>query len=98
MPPKILGRSPSGLQETPLENGHTIWLFAGNDRGGKTASVQLSLIASIKLLSVDPYRYLREVLTRLPQAGPEPDEAFVWCLLPDTWLAAHPEVRLIERN
>ena len=78
--------------------GRKNWLFAGNDRGGKTAAVLLSLIASCKLLSVDPYRYLRDVLTRLPQAGPAPDEAFVRSLLPDAWLAAHPEGRLIERN
>ena len=78
--------------------GRKNWLFAGNDRGGKTAAVLLSLIATCKLLSVDPYQYLRDVLTRLPQAGPEPDEAFVRSLLPDAWLAAHPEGRLIERN
>jgi len=78
--------------------GRKNWLFAGNDRGGSTAAVLMSLIASCKLLSVDPYRYLRDLLTRLPQLGPKVDDDTVRKLLPDAWLVDHPDGHLIVRD
>ena len=41
---------------------------------------------------------LHDVLARLPLAGPEPDDELVLSLIPDRWMAAHPEGRLIDRN
>src|ERR1700742_3840173 len=42
------------------------WLFAGSLRAGKRAAVVMSLIQSAKLNGRDPYRYLKDVLERLP--------------------------------
>ena len=69
-------------------------MFAGSDRGGQTTAVLMSLIASCKLLKVDPYRYLRDLFTRLPAAQPEGLDEF----LPDRWLAANPDAKAIERK
>ena len=74
--------------------GRKNWMFAGSDRGGRTTAVLMSLIASCKLLEVDPYRYLRDLFTRLPSAPPEDLDEF----LPDRWLASHPDAKAIERK
>jgi transposase len=42
------------------------WLFAGSLRAGQRAAVVMSLIQSAKLDGHDPYRYLKDVLERLP--------------------------------
>ncbi len=46
--------------------GRANWLFAGSLRAGKRAAVIMSLIQSAKLNGHDPYRYLADVLERLP--------------------------------
>jgi len=78
--------------------GRKFRLFAGNDRGGSTAAVLMSLISSCKLLSVDPRRYLRDLLKRLPHLGPKVDGTRVRKLLPDAWLVDHPDGHLIARD
>ena len=50
----------------PVALGRSNWLFAGSLRAGKRAAVIMSLIQSAKLNGLDPYRYLRDVLERLP--------------------------------
>jgi transposase len=45
--------------------GRKNWLFCGSDNGGHTAAVLFSLIASCDRHNVDPFAYLRDVLTRL---------------------------------
>lgn len=42
------------------------WLFAGSQRAGQRAAAVMSLIQSAKLNGHDPYRYLKDVLERLP--------------------------------
>src|SRR5258707_15840052 len=46
--------------------GRSNWLFAGSLRAGRRAAVIMSLIQSAKLNGHDPYRYLKDVLERLP--------------------------------
>jgi transposase len=65
--------------------GRKNWLFAGSDNGGKTAAVLFSFTATCKRHSVDPFSYLRDVLTRLPTHPLEQLDD----LLPDRWVAAH---------
>lgn len=66
--------------------GRKNWLFAGSDRGGRTAATLFSLIASCKLNDVEPWSWLRDVLRRIPDITtsclPE--------LLPDRWKARQP--------
>ena len=42
------------------------WLFAGSLRAGQRAATVMSLVQSAKLNGHDPYRYLKDVLERLP--------------------------------
>jgi transposase len=64
--------------------GRKNWLFAGSDEGGKTAAVLYSIVATSKSLGIEPWGYLRDILTRLPehpaQRLPE--------LFPTSWAAA----------
>lgn len=45
--------------------GRKNWLFAGSDNGGRTAAILFSLVASCQRHHVDPFAYLRDVLTRI---------------------------------
>lgn len=69
--------------------GRKNWLFVASYAGGRRAAILFSLVASCKANGVEPWAYLRDVFTRLPSLPAERlDE-----LLPDVWLAAHPEHR-----
>ena len=50
----------------PVALGRSNWLFAGSLRAGQRAANIMSLIQSAKLTGRDPYRYLKDVLERLP--------------------------------
>jgi transposase len=68
----------------PIALGRSNWLFAGSLRAGKRAAAVMSLIQSARLNGHDPYRYLRDVLERLPaQPASRIDE-----LLPHRWAPA----------
>ena len=63
--------------------GRKNWLFAGTLLAGQRAAAITSLIQSAKLNGHDPYRYLKDVLARLPtQPNSRIDE-----LLPHRWTA-----------
>jgi len=56
------------LKTLCIMNGHerNNWLFAGSLRAGQRAANVMTLIQSAKLNGHDPYRYLKDVLERLP--------------------------------
>lgn len=45
--------------------GRKNWLFAGSDNGGRTAAILFSVIATCQRHHVEPFAYLRDVLTRI---------------------------------
>jgi hypothetical protein len=47
------------------ENGHLIWLFAGSERGGRSAAIAYALIETATLNGVDPQAWLTNVLGRI---------------------------------
>ena len=46
--------------------GRGNWTFFGSDRGGKTAAVLRSFVASCKRCGVEPFAWFRDVLSRIP--------------------------------
>jgi len=68
-------------------------LFFQTERGGHTAATIYTLTLTCKRLCIDVYAYLHDVFTRLPSATPEE----LQLLLPDHWIAAHPEHRVSQR-
>jgi transposase len=73
----------------PVALGRKNWLFAGSDEGGKTAATLMSLCATCKGLGVEPFAYLRDVLTRVSTHPNSRIEE----LLPDRWKPAEPTDR-----
>jgi transposase len=66
--------------------GRKNWLFVGSDRGGETAATCLSILAGAKRHRIEPFAYVRDLLVAI--SASEVD----WnSLLPDAWIAAHPE-------
>ncbi len=68
--------------------GRRNWLFLGSDRGGRAAAVHFSLIASCLRNNVEPFKYLRDLLTRLPALLPGASRETLRSLLPDRWQPA----------
>jgi hypothetical protein len=63
--------------------GRKNWLFAGSDEGGKTAAVLYSITTTCKSLGIEPWGYLRDILTTIPEHPAErlPE------LFPTSWAA-----------
>ena len=81
--------------------GRKNYLFVGSVNGGHGAAVMYSLVSSAKAGGVEPFAWLRDVFTRLPDH--RNGEAFAQAteglavtstqlddLLPDHWLGANP--------
>jgi transposase len=47
--------------------GRKNWIFLGSDEGGRTNAVFTSLLASCRMLGVEPWSYLRDLLCVLPR-------------------------------
>lgn len=73
--------------------GRKNWLFVASHEGGRRAAILFSLVASCKANQVEPWAYLHDIFTRLPLLGHQPPSESVAALLPDRWLAAHPQHR-----
>ena len=61
-------------------------MFFGSDRGGETAAICMSILASAKRHGIEPVAYVTALLTALSS-----DDVDLRSLLPDVWIAAHPE-------
>src|SRR5262249_4561772 len=58
----------------------------GSDRGGETAAILISILASAKRHGIEPFEYVRQLLIALSSKDVD-----LRSLLPDVWIAAHPE-------
>ncbi len=63
--------------------GRNNWTFLGSDRGGKTFAILRSFVASCELLKLDPFEWLRDVLSRIPTHSIQQLDQ----LLPHAWAA-----------
>lgn len=65
----------------PTALGKKNWLFIGEAEAGDRSAIIYTVIESCRRRRIDPYRYLRDVLTRLPQMSIQqvPD------ILPGVW-------------
>lgn len=67
----------------PMVLSRRNWLFAGSEEGGQTAATIMSIIETCKRLGINPFAYMKDVLTRFPSATTAQIDDF----LPDRWLA-----------
>lgn len=70
----------------PCAIGRRNWMFFGSDRGGETAAIRMSILAGAKRDGIEPFAYVRQSLIALSSADVD-----LRTLLPDIWIAAHPE-------
>lgn len=61
--------------------GRHNWTFLGSDRGGKTMAILRSFVTSCELHKLDPFAWLRDVLTRIPSHSIQKLDQ----LLPHAW-------------
>jgi transposase len=73
--------------------GKKAWLFLGNEQAGNTAAVLYTLTMTCKRHAIDVQAYLTDVFRRIRTATPAELES----LLPDRWIEAHPEARVMQR-
>ena len=66
--------------------GRKNWMFLGSDQGGETAAILFSILANAKRYQIEPFAYVRALLVALSSGDVELES-----LLPDVWIAAHPE-------
>lgn len=64
--------------------GRRNWLFAGSDKGGQTAAVLYTITQSCRRHGIDPFAYLQNVLSRLPNTSADS----LLALLPHRWAIA----------
>ena len=65
----------------PLCLGRKNWLHLGSRRGGRAAAILFSLVHSAKRHLIDPFVYLRDLLTRIPTHP----QSRIHELFPDNW-------------
>jgi transposase len=73
--------------------GKKAWLFFGNENAGDTAATLYTLTMTCKRHAIDVQAYLTDVFRRIRAATPVELEQ----LLPDRWIKAHPEARVVQR-
>ena len=79
-----IDNAPAEQAIRPLAVGRRNWLHIAGDGGLKSAAVLLSVAASAKRHQVNPWTYVRHLLTELPARNAESD---LTDLLPDGWAA-----------
>ena len=57
----------------PFAVGRRAWLFCDSVAGAKASATIYSLVLTCRACNVEPYAYLRHVLTELPQRAPDAD-------------------------
>ncbi len=72
--------------------GRKNWLFLGNDAAGERAAVLYTVMATAKRHRIEPWAYVTDLLLQLTDASPELEP-----LLPERWLAEHPDALLTHR-
>ena len=68
-------------------------MFFGSDRDAETAAILMSILASARRHGIEPFAYVRQLLIALSSADVD-----LRTLLPDVWIAAHPEHLLQYRR
>lgn len=81
-----IDNSPAEQAIRPLAVGRRNWLQIAGDGGLKSAAVLLSVTASAKRQGLNPWAYVKHILTACAARPPEADHSD---LLPDVWAQAN---------
>ena len=73
--------------------GRKAWLFFGNQSAGETAAKLFTLTKTCNRHRIDPLAYLKDIYIRLPTTPADQ----LPLLLPDRWIAEHPQHLIQQR-
>jgi len=90
-PPKWRQSIVRSTRTIARRNGHSIWLFAGSDKGGERNANILTIIETVKLHGQNPEVYLTDVLARIQDHLKDRIED----LLPWNWMPANPRCEAV---
>lgn len=65
----------------PLTIGRKNWLFVGSKSGGDATGILFSIIQSCRIIDIDPFIYITDVLCRINDFK----STDIWQLLPNNW-------------
>lgn len=68
----------------PTAVGKKNWLFIGDEDAGATSATLFTIIEACRSRNIDPWSYLRDVLTRLPTMTNQQTQD----VMPDVWAKA----------
>jgi transposase len=74
----------------PTALGKKNWLFIGEAEAGERSAILYTIVECCRRRGLDPYAYLRHVLTRLPCAT----NWQIKDLTPETWARSNPSLSL----
>jgi transposase len=69
----------------PTALGKKNWLFIGEAEAGERSAILYTIVESCRRRGLDPYAYLRDILTRLPNAT----NWQIASLTPEVWAREH---------
>ena len=78
----------------PTAIGKKNFLFVGHPDAGWRSAVIYSIMGTCRRYGIDPAKYLKDVLTRLPDLK----QSQIPELTPRAWAKAHPEARTLQRK
>jgi len=81
----------------PVALGRKNWLFAGNHQSAERSGIIYSILESCVLNNVEPFAYIKDVLTRLPDLQFAPKER-IDELLPGNWKPAAAKIYSVPNN
>src|SRR5579884_640248 len=73
----------------PTAIGKKNWLFVGEAQAGERGAILYTIVESYRRRGIDPYAYLKDVLTRLPKMTNHQIPQVV----PSAWAKAHLQVQ-----
>ena len=88
-----LDTNPAELELRKEVVGRKNWLFVGSDDGARWNTITVSLVASCQMHGIEPWAYLRDLLTLLPSWP----RTRVLELAPKNWVATMAKAEVQQR-
>ncbi len=76
--------------------GKKNWMFIGHPQAGEKSAIIYTLLASCRIHRINPQAYFADILDKLVAADGTPSQELLESLMPQSWIAAHPDAFVKE--
>jgi len=76
--------------------GKKNWMFIGHPQAGEKSAIIYTLLASCRIHGINPEPYFADLLEKLIAADGNPSGDLLEALIPQAWIAAHPDAFVKE--